>query len=304
MIKGKGTSGFGYGSTAEEVTEGIDLTGKTYLLTGCNSGLGLETLRVLSLRGAHIFAAARTEEKAKNALSEANATGTPFACELSIPNSVQACVDAIKAKGQKLDGIICNAGIMALPKLNKQMGYELQFFTNHIGHFILVTGLVDSLTEDGRIVMVSSEAHRGTVKGGIQLDNLDGAKGYSAWKNYGQSKLANLLFAKQLAKRFEGSNRTANAIHPGVIKTNLARSMNPAVRVALGVVGPIFLKNIPQGTATQCYVATHPNATSITGEYLADCNLKKPTKYALDEKLAEQLWEASEKIVKEVLNEE
>ena len=168
-LKKPGPNGFGYASTAEEVTAGIELAGKTFLLTGCNSGIGLETLRVLGRRGAHVIAAARTEDKARAALAEVGADGTPLSCELSEPAAVRDCVAAVAALDQPLSGIICNAGIMALPKPVRKHGVELQLLTNHVGHFLLVTGLLDALAEDGRVVVVSSDAHRrapaeGTVR--------------------------------------------------------------------------------------------------------------------------------------------
>ena len=147
----------------------------------------------------------------------------PVACELTDPASIMACVDLLEAEGVLLDGVICNAGIMAVPRLEQAFGYELQFFNNHVGHFILVTQLLDRLTEDARVVVVSSGAHRAAPKGGIEFDNLSGARGYRPSRAYGQSKLANLLFAKELARRFDGTARTANAVHPGVIHTNLGR---------------------------------------------------------------------------------
>jgi NAD(P)-dependent dehydrogenase (short-subunit alcohol dehydrogenase family) len=300
MFRGKGPSGFGYGSTAEQVTEGLDLTGKTILLTGCNSGIGKETLRVLAKRGAHVIAAARTCEKAEVACQEVGGETTPVACELSEPASVLACVEEVKALGRPLDAIIGNAGIMALPELNLQHGYELQFFTNHIGHFILVTSLLDQLADDGRVVMLSSDAHKGAPRTGIQLDNLDGSRGYSAWAAYGQSKLANHLFIVELTKRFAGTNKTANSVHPGVIHTNLARSMNPMVRVALGIGAPLVLKSIPEGAATQTYVAVHPGVAGVSGKYFADCNESQTSGRGRDEDLASKLWEASERIVAEV----
>jgi len=300
MFKGKGPNGFGYGSTAEEVTQGLDLTGKTILLTGCNSGIGKETLRVLAKRGAHVIAAARTVEKARAACDEVGGETTPVACELSEPASVQACVETVKSFGRPLSAIICNAGIMALPKLQLQHGYELQFFTNHIGHFLLVTSLLDQLTDDGRVVMVSSDAHKGAPKAGIQLDNLDCKRGYNPWANYGQSKLANHLFARQLAKRFEGTGKTANSLHPGVIYTNLSRSMNPIARVALSIGAPLVLKSIAEGAATQCYLAVHPAVAGVGGKYFADCNESQTSPHGRDDAMAEKLWEASERIVAEV----
>ncbi len=300
MFKGKGPSGFGYGSTAEDVTEGLDLSGRTILLTGCNSGIGKETLRVLAKRGAHVIAAARTVEKSQAACDDVDGETTPVACELSDPASVQACAAQVIALGRPLDAIICNAGIMALPTLNQKFGYELQFFTNHIGHFILVTSLLDSLADKGRVVMVSSDAHNGAPKEGIQFDNLAGEREYSAWSNYGQSKLANLLFANHLAKLLEGSGKTANALHPGVIHTNLARSMNPIARGALALAGPLVLKSAGEGAATQCYLAVHPSVDGVAGKYFSDCNVGKSSSRGRDAEMAAKLWEVSEEIVAEV----
>ncbi|MGB8223156.1 MAG: SDR family oxidoreductase [Polyangiales bacterium] len=300
MFKGNGPSGFGYGSTADDVTEGLDLRGRTVLLTGCNSGIGKETLRVLAKRGAHVIAAARTVDKAREASSGVAGQTTPIACELSEPSSVQACAKQIIGTGRVLDAIICNAGIMALPRLTQKHGYELQFLTNHIGHFILVTSLLESLAERGRVVMVSSGAHKGAPREGIQFDNLSGERDYSPWASYGQSKLANLLFANHLAKRLAGTRKTANSLHPGVIHTNLARSMNPIARAALAVGAPLVLKTIPEGAATTCYVAVHPSLDGVSGKYFADCNVSKPSTLGRDEAMAAKLWEISTKIAAEL----
>ncbi len=298
LFTSKGPSGFGYGSTAEDVTEGLSLAGKTILVTGCNSGLGKETLRVLALRGARVVGTARTVEKAREACDAVGGQAVPLACELSDPASVRACMAAVVAADIRLDAMICNAGIMALPKLERSHGYELQFFTNHIGHFILVTGLIDQLTATGRVVMLSSGAHTQAPKGGIEFDNLDGSKGYGAWRQYGQSKFANILFAKELARRFAGTpgtQRTANAVHPGVIKTNLGRH-NPVIGVVLGAASPIFLKSVAQGAATQVYVATNPALAAVSGKYFADCNVTAPRSDAEDAATAKKLWEVSEQI--------
>ena len=297
LLAGKGPSGFGYGSTAEEVTEGLSLAGKTILVTGCNSGLGHEALRVLTKRGARVVGTARSLDKAKAACASVQGETIPLACELADPASVRACVAAVKVAGLRLDAIICNAGIMALPKLQQAYGYELQFFTNHIGHFILVTGLLDQLTDDGRVVMLSSAAHKMAPKVGIQFDNLSGAAGYRDWTQYGQSKLANLLFAKELARRFGGTKKTANAVHPGVIQTNLGRHMNPIAQFFFGLSDKIALKSIPQGAATEVYVAVHPATAGISGAYFADCNVAESRPDADDAALARKLWQVSEEIV-------
>ncbi len=173
---------FGATSTAEEVSEGIDLNGKVYVLTGCNSGIGEETLRVLGLRGAEVIGLARSTDKAQAALDVHKVTGTAVACELSDPASVRAAVETVRGLGKKLAGIVANAGIMTLPEPRTTLGLDLQFLTNHIGHFILVTGLLDLLTDDGRVVMVSSGAHFMAPEVGIEFDNLSGERDYEPWR--------------------------------------------------------------------------------------------------------------------------
>jgi len=301
LIKPNGPSGFGYGSTAEDVTADRDLRGKNILVTGTNSGLGAETLRVLTLRGAHVFATARDEAKAKTACEGAQGQGqaTPLVLDLESPPTVRACVDTLHRDNTRLDVIICNAGIMALPKREQAFGLERQFFTNHIGHFMLVTGLLDLLADDGRVVILSSGAHVGAPKCGIDFDDLAAERKYTSWRAYGQSKLANLLFAKELGRRFSGSGsaKTAYAVHPGVIQTNLGRHMSGVMSFGLSLAGPLFLKSIPQGAATQCYCATHPDAVAHSGSYFADSNVAKPRADAEDPELASKLWERSEEIV-------
>ncbi len=297
LLKGRGPSGFGYGSSAETVAAGLNLKGKRYLITGCNSGLGYETMRVLASRGAAVIGTARSLETAAAAYASVKVDTAPAACELAEPSSVRACVAAVKKTGP-LDAIICNAGIMALPRLTLIHGYEAQFFTNHIGHFMLVTGLLDGLAKNGRVVMVSSSAHMAAPRAGIEFDNLDGRKGYGAWKAYGQSKLANALFALELARRLKPGARVANSLHPGVIKTNLGRHMWSGLQTIFAAMGPLFLKTIAQGAATHVYVAAHPDTAAVSGEYFADCNIARPSARARDPELARRLWEESERIVR------
>lgn len=300
LFKGKGPSGFGYNSTSAEVTEGVDLTGRTYLVTGCNSGLGLETMQTLSRRGATVIAAARTEQKAIDAGAGLERI-VPVACELSEPESVRAAVATVIAGGHSISGIIANAGIMALPEKHVAHGVELQLLTNHFGHFILITGLLDQLTDDGRVVMLSSAGHAATYAEGVRVDDLDASRGYGGVRAYGQSKLANLLFARELSKRLPKPGQTANAVHPGVIVTNLGRHMNKALIATFDVLGPVFAtKSIPQGAATSLYVAVNPGAASVSGEYWADSNVTKSSRHGRDEDLARRLWEATEAKVAEL----
>ena len=300
-LKGNGATGFGFRSTAADVCAGLDLKGKTIVITGVNSGLGFESARVLGGRGAHIVGLSRTRDKAAAALAALRVDGAPIECELSEPSSVRAAVDAVRALDRPLDVLLANAGIMALPKLQQAHGYELQFFTNHIGHFILVTGLLDALAPDARVVVVSSFGHNFAPSEGIQFDNLSGAKGYSQWRAYGQSKLANILFARALAKRFEGTLKTANSLHPGGIATNLSRHIDtPFTRAMFGSLGWIGMKSVGQGAATQCYVAAHPDARTISGSYWSDCNVAASSALGRNDVLAQRLWDESERIARSV----
>ena len=286
---------FGAKSTAEEVTQDIDLTGKKYLVTGCNSGLGYETCRVLALRGARLIGLARSAQKARAALDELSIDGEALACELGDLGSVSDAVESIKSMGP-IDGMIANAGVMALQDLQIVEGLEAQFLVNHIGHFALVTRLVDQLTPDGRVVVLSSGAHRMAPEAGIEFDNLSGDMGYHPWTAYGQSKLANILFARSLSKRFAGSNRTANSVHPGVIDTNLGRHV-PNKEAMYERLKP-FMKTTPQGASTQCLVATHPELAGVSGAYFSDNKVVDPLHgMALDDQLAERLWSVSEAVV-------
>jgi NAD(P)-dependent dehydrogenase (short-subunit alcohol dehydrogenase family) len=296
------SGGFDKHSTAWGVTEGIDLKGKTALITGATSGLGLETMRVLAARGAHVLVAGRTKDKAKAAIAEAQVKGpaTALALELTDFDSVVACSNEVRALGMPIDMLICNAGIMALPKLEQVHGLEKQFVTNHLGHFLLVSRLMSQVmaAPQGRVVAVSSLGYRWAPPTGIEFDNLSGARDYMPNKMYGQSKLANGLFTRELARRFKaaGSTATANSIHPGVINTNLGRHFAAWKRVAGSVIGWTFMKSIEEGAATTVYVATHPKLASVSGHYFEDCNAVKPLGFMEDDAMAAKLWTTSEEL--------
>jgi len=290
---------FGANSTAGEVTAGIDMTGKTAVVTGANSGLGYETMRVLAMRGAHVIGTGRTMEKADIACESIDGETTPIVLELSDLASVASCVEQIRRIGEPIDMLICNAGIMALPELQQVDGIERHFFVNHLGHFAFATGLVEQVraAEQGRIVMLSSMGHIWAPETGIEFDNLSGERGkYDANRMYGQSKLANGLFAFELARRLEGTNATANAVHPGIINTNLGRHFADWKKTMARLIGWTFMKSIEAGAATQCYVATNPALADVSGYYFADCNPLLPTEQMRDPALAARLWEVSEEL--------
>ncbi len=290
--------------TAEQVTEGIDLSGKTAVVTGVNSGLGQETLRVLSLRGAHVFGLARTKEKARRACDAVVGDASPMECELGDWRSVGNCAEAIRSTGRAIDIFVANAGIMAPAKLTLLHGLESQFAVNHMGHFVLTHHLLEPVRRaaQGRIVLVSSDAHKyfAASRTGIDFDNLDGSGGYRPWRSYGQSKLANVLHAKGLAARLEGSGATANAVHPGVIKTGLGRDAGVAGTLAYFFSKPIS-STIPQGAATGCFVATSPEIEGVSGQYFANCRPARHSGAADDAELVERLWSYSAEVARDYL---
>lgn len=284
-------------STAEAVSEGLDLSGTTWLVTGVSSGLGLETARVLGLRGAHVVGLARTLDKAARALESAGTEGTPVGCELSSLRDVRAAVDTVAGLGVTFDGFIANAGIMALPELSQVAGIERQLFVNHVGHFALITPLLGTLSARGRVVMLSSHAHFMARDSGLELDNVDGARDYHPWRMYARSKLANILFARRLARDFAGAGqqRTANAVHPGVIQTNLARHVPDPE--ALFAKMKDREKTVPQGASTQVWAAVHPSLDGVSGRYFSDCAEVEPIAHAVDDALADALWAWTESVV-------
>ena len=291
-------SAFGKRSTAEDVTAGMDLSGKTALVTGCNSGLGLETMRVLAMRGAHVIGAARTLEKAENACAGIEGKTTPLAVELTDLPGIVAAAGQVAAMDVPLDMLILNAGIMQLPELQLTNGVERQFAVNHVGHFLLTIRLLDQVkaAEAGRVVVVSSGAHR-WAPDGIRFDNLDGSKDYDPREAYGVSKTANGLFSRELARRLANTNATSNSLHPGVIPTNLSRHL-PQRNYDMS--NPMF-KTIPEGSATQCYVATSADLDRVTGFYFDDCNPAVPNAHMQDDAMAEKLWAVSEELVGDYL---
>jgi len=285
---------FGAASTAEEVTAGLDLSGKTYLVTGATSGLGLETARVLALRGAQVVATGRTLDKAAQALRGLPGRFTPVTLELTDFDSVRRCADEVGAAFPALDGLICNAGIMELPKLEQVRGLEKQFVTNHLGHFILVNRLLGGVVAapQGRVVVVSSGSYRRAPPAGIEFDNLSGERGYDPAAAYGQSKLANGLFVRELARRLAPTAATANVVRPGVILTQLGR--HQAAKQFMGrLIGWTFMKSVEAGAATQVYVATQPSLAKVSGQFFADCNPELPGGLMQDDALAARLWAVS-----------
>jgi len=293
-------SRFAAGATAEDVTAGIDMTGKTAIVTGCNSGIGLETMRVLALRGAHVIGTARTIERGREACASVSGKTTPVVLELSDFDSVVACASEIRALDTPVDVLVCNAGVL-LNDLQQVRGLEMQFVVNHLGHFILANRLLDRVTAapQGRVVVVGSVAHRFVPPGGIQFDNLSG-KGWER-QAYGHSKLANGLFSLELSKRLRGTHATSNALHPGVVATNIMRNLNLPRPAGGSAGGGMSWETPAQGAATSCYLASNPALAGVTGLYFADCNPAEQSDFQKDPAMAARLWKVSEELTRPYL---
>lgn len=291
-------------STGEEVTEGFDLSGKNVVITGVNSGLGYETMRVLAMRGAHIIGLARNMEKAKKACDSVEGKMTPVACELTDFNSIVACTEIIKGLNQPIDMLICNAGIMELPELEQVYGIEKQFVVNYLGHFILTNRLLDQVkaADQGRIVVLSSGRYKSAPPEGIQFDNLSGEKGYDPLTAYGQSKLAIALFSQELSRRLEGTAVTSNSVLPGIIMTNLGRHY-PTWKIMISkLIGWTFMRSVEQGVATTCYVSTNPELAKVSGQMFFNCNPITPEgSHMSNRTLATKLWKVSVELTKDYL---
>ncbi|KAK4838945.1 hypothetical protein QYF36_017714 [Acer negundo] len=285
----KCTSGFSSSSTAKEVTQGVDGSAFTAIVTGGSSGIGIETVRALALRGIHVTMAVRN-----------------VAADLSYMASVRKFVSDFIARDLPLNILINNAGIMAPPFTLSKDNIELQFATNHIGHFLLTNLLLDTMKKtakesgrEGRIVSVASDGHKFTYSEGIRFDKINDPSEYTGFSGYGQSKFANILHANELAKRLkeEGVNITVNSLHPGGIATNLARH-NGVLNFLSNTIGKFFGKSLEQGAATQCYVALNPQVQGVTGEYFEDCNISKTTPHGREDEMAKKLWNLSMDLIK------
>ncbi|MFT5691511.1 MAG: NAD(P)-dependent dehydrogenase (short-subunit alcohol dehydrogenase family) [Oceanicoccus sp.] len=294
---------FGADSTAEEVTEGLDLSGKVMLITGCNSGIGLETMRVLAMRGAHVIGTGRTLEKARKACASVAGKTTPVALELSDFQSAVDCAATVAEMGLALDAVILNAGIGSFGEMQLVNGVERIFAINYLGHYVLMNHLLPLVqaSQQGRIVHVGSrQGYMSAPAAGIDFDNLRGEKAYDADLAYGRSKLANALFSLKLSRMLDPAKTTSNVLHPGFVKTNIARDAGFLVRVGFDIVGPFITKTPAQGAATQSYVATAPALAGISGAYFADCNparIEVPN-FFFDQPLADKLWDATQDMCK------
>lgn len=295
-------------STAEEVTQGIDLKGKLAVVTGCTSGIGFETLRVLALRGAHVVGTSRSLERAQAACAKVRGVSSPLQLELAEPESIIACANAVRSINLPLDILVCNAGYLGAGGERQLVnGIEKHFAINHLGHFILVNRLLGRLymANQGRIVVVGSRSgYESAPREGIEFDNLDASRDYKDRRAYGHSKLANALFSLHLARLLRGTRITSNALHPGVINTEIDRHMNRFMQTMFSVATTLgYGKTIEQGAATSCYVATSPLLGSTSGQFFEDCNAVHLVgdNHMHNEAMAERLWQVSEDLTRDHL---
>ncbi|WP_437946115.1 SDR family NAD(P)-dependent oxidoreductase [Sorangium sp. So ce296] len=320
------TPSFGSTSTTDEVLEGRDLSGKRVLVTGVSAGLGVETARALVAHGAHVVGAARNLEKAEAAtrgVRAANAgSGRLELVELDLASlaSVRRCADDLLRQGEPFDLVIANAGVMACPFGLTEDGFELQFGTNHLGHFVLVNRIASLLRAGSRVVSLSSAGHR---YADVDLDDPHFERTrYEPFVAYGRSKTANILFAVELDRRLRGRGTRATAVHPGVIATELGRhlpgdslsTLVERINADLAARGkpPFAPKTIPQGAATSVWAGMVAEVDEVGGRYCENCHVTTRVTldpidpisegvrpYALDAERAAALWAKSEAFVRE-----
>ena len=310
-------------STTDEVLEGVNLSGKRVLVTGASAGLGVETCRTLAAHGATVVGAARDLGKAQRATEavrqDAAHGGSLELVEIDLASlkSVRACADALVKAGKPLDVVICNAGVMACPKGTTSDGFETQFGTNHLGHFVLVNRIASLMKKGSRLVNLSSAGHRFSD---VDLDdpNFEHTP-YTEFGAYGRSKTANILFALEFDRRHKGEGVRATAVHPGGIQTELGRYMTPelvqnmikSIEEANKAAGapPFQWKTIPQGAATTVWSGFVAASEEVGGKYCEDCHVaalqENPNArsgvraYALDADHARALWARSEEMAGE-----
>ncbi|XP_063062753.1 retinol dehydrogenase 12 [Engraulis encrasicolus] len=270
---------------------------KTVIITGANTGIGKETARDLAKRGARIIMACRDMERGEAARKEiaedsGNQNIVLKRLDLSNTKSIREFAELINKEEQQLNILINNAGVMLCPFSKTADGFEMQIGVNHLGHFLLTFLLLDLLKRSApaRVVNVASVAH--TWVSGIQLDDINSEKAYNARRAYGQSKLANILCTRSLAKRLQGSGVTVYSLHPGVVQTELWRHLSAPVQVAVRVFSP-FTKTSVQGAQTSVYCAVEPALEKDSGDYYSDCAPARCSRAAKDDEMAEKLWELS-----------
>jgi NAD(P)-dependent dehydrogenase (short-subunit alcohol dehydrogenase family) len=271
--------------------------GKVVIVTGANTGIGKATALGLARRGATTVLACRDLEKGQTAMAEIRAQADAselhlLRLDLASLESVRAFAGDFAARFSRLDVLIENAGVSTGQRQVSADGYELDFAVNHLGHFLLTRLLLPQLqaAAPSRIVVVSSSVHKGAA---LDFDDLQGERRWSMMGSYSRSKLANMLFTRTLAKRLEGSGVTVNALHPGVVASELARDFPAPFRW----LARLLFKSTEAGARTSLFVATAPELASVSGGYFANARAAKPGKAALDDVAAERLWEVSEKLV-------
>jgi NAD(P)-dependent dehydrogenase (short-subunit alcohol dehydrogenase family) len=317
------SNAFGATSTTDDVLKGIDVHGKRVLVTGVSAGLGVETARALAAHGAEVVGAARDLAKARTATEAVRAQAAKGASLTLVPldlaslASVRACADGLLAARRPFDVIIANAGVMAAPKGTTADGFETQFGTNHLGHFVLVNRLVPLLKRGSRVISVASSGHR---MSDVDLEDPNFERTpYSEWVAYGRSKTANILFAVEFDRRHRAQGIRATAVHPGGIKTELARHLKPgALEQRIEQLNanrpagtpPFHWKTIPQGAATSVWAAFVADANAVGGHYCEDCHVAEVVThgefvaegvrpYAVNPERAKALWRKSEEMVGE-----
>ncbi len=280
------------------------MKGKTVIVTGANSGIGKATATALAGAGARTLVTARNETSGRETVAEIRrSTGSDevelVVFDLADLTSVRRGAAELLDRADRIDVLVNNAGLVLTKRAETKDGFEATFAINHLGPFLLTTLLLDRITASApaRIVDVSSTAHR-SARRGLDFDDLQSNRRYSGMKAYSQSKLANILFTTELARRLKGTGVTANAVHPGTVATGFARDGDTSGVVAFGVklIKP-FVLTPEKGARTSVYLASSPDVAEVTGGYFVKCRQAKPSAAARDEQAAARLWAVSEELV-------
>jgi WW domain-containing oxidoreductase len=288
---------FGARSTADQVLAGIDLNGKRVVVTGCDSGIGIEIMSALAANGAHVIGLGRTLAVARDACRAVAFNTEPLECDLGDLDSVARAVASLREFGA-IDAIVANAAVAYLPTLHTRYGVEQQFLVNHVGHFSLINGIADQIRDgSGRVVIVTASASRHAPAAGIMFDNLAGQRFYDPAAFYAQSKLANALYAMELARRLRSRGIAVNAVEPGAVRgTRIHRHMPALRRLFRSLISP-FIRSAAQGAATIAYLVANPATVGVTGEYWRECRRNEASPLLADLDLAARLWQRSQEIL-------
>lgn len=287
----------------EQMMSDNSMSAKTVVVTGATAGIGLEAAKEFARRGARVMITARDEAKGEKAVAEITSAGEgrvlveAVACDFSSISSIRAAAAIIKQRTDRIDVLLNNAGAVNMERSKSADGLELTFAVNHIGYFVFTDELLDliKLSAPSRVVNVASDAHKAARKG-VTFDDLERTRGYAGFSVYGETKLMNILYTRELARRIAGSGVTVNCLHPGVIASGFGLNNKGFFGWVVSTFGPWVLLKPAQGAQTSIFLCASPEVEGVTGGYFAKNKIAKTTRFGDDAEAARRLWDISEAI--------